>query len=109
MNTAKALRLVQELLLKTEQGKIRWQPAAIDETYVAAVGGKFGLAISEKGNFSVRSTAPVLSKAPVRGYVLKVDDGKGELIWIEPEELGELDNKLKALCCGAEAGHCHRG
>ena len=45
----------------------------------------------------MRSTAPVLPKAPVRGYVLKVDDGKGELIWIEPEELGELDNKLKEL------------
>jgi hypothetical protein len=92
MNNAKAaVRFVQELPLKTEQGKIRRQQAAVDEMYVAAVGGKFGLAISDKGNF------PVRPMVPIRGCVLKVDDGKGELIWIEPEELGELDNKLREL------------
>jgi hypothetical protein len=85
MNNAKALHLVQELLLKTEHGKIRWQPVTGEQVYVSAFGGKFGLAIS----YILPDEGPA--------FVLKVDDGKGEVIRIEQDERGALAGDSKKL------------
>jgi hypothetical protein len=88
MNDIKAVRFLQELLFKTKQGKIHWQQTANDQSYVAALGGKFGLAIS--------CGAYVL---PVSGLVLTVDEGGRELVRIAPEasEAGAVTLILRDL------------
>jgi hypothetical protein len=88
MNDAKAVGFLQELLLKTRESKIHWRPTASEQTYVSALGGKFGLAIS--GN-------AYLSAASVPGWVLRVDDRGREVVRIAPEEPGMLADNLEKL------------
>jgi hypothetical protein len=88
MNDAKAVAFLQELLVKTREGKIHWEPTVIDHTYVTAFGGKFGLAIS---------CPPYLSAESIPSCVLKVDDRGREVIRIQPEEPGVLADNLEKL------------
>ena len=41
----KAVQLFQEVLEKTQSDKIRWEPTAKEDRFVAAFGGKFSLVI----------------------------------------------------------------
>jgi hypothetical protein len=88
MNDVKAVAFLQELLLKTREGKIRWRPTASEQTYVSAFAGKFGLAISSNAYLSAES---------IPSCVLKVDDRGREVIRIEPEEPGVLADDLEKL------------
>jgi hypothetical protein len=88
MNEAKAVAFLQELLLKTKEGKIRWRPTASEQTYVSAFGGKFGLAISGSAYLSAES---------LPGWVLRVDDRGREVVRIAPEEPGVLADNLENL------------
>ena len=47
MEDSKAVKFFDEVLSKTKDGKIRWQPTATDCDFIAAVGGHFTLSISE--------------------------------------------------------------
>jgi hypothetical protein len=88
MNDAKAVAFLQELLVKTREGKIHWEPTVVDHTYVSAFGGKFGLAISSNAYLSAESLPSCL---------LRVDDRGREVIRIAPEEPGVLADNLEEL------------
>src|SRR5712692_10105916 len=47
MDNTKAIDFFQGVLSKTRAGRIRWQPTAEDEEYIAAIGGQFTLSISQ--------------------------------------------------------------
>jgi len=47
MQDAKALKFFEEVLSKTRAAKIRWEPTAIESSYIAAVGGHFTLSVDE--------------------------------------------------------------
>jgi len=44
----KAVQLFQEVLEKTQADKIRWEPTAQEDRFVAAFGGKFSLVIENE-------------------------------------------------------------
>ena len=43
----KALKLFQEVLEKTTAGRIRWEPTAEENLFIAPIGGQFTLALSK--------------------------------------------------------------
>ena len=47
MQDPKAVQFLKEVLSKTKEGRIRWEPTATDTVFLAAIAGKFTLSISE--------------------------------------------------------------
>ena len=47
MQDPKAVQFFEELLSKTKEGRIRWEPTATGQEFLAAIAGKFTLSIAE--------------------------------------------------------------
>src|SRR2546423_1624241 len=47
MEDQKAVALFQEILEKTRSGRIKWEPTADEDSFVASVGGKFTILIAQ--------------------------------------------------------------
>jgi hypothetical protein len=68
MQDAKVVKFFEEVLAKTGAGKIRWEPTAAESDYIAAIGGRFILSISERDNGFA---------APPTTYALALKDQDG--------------------------------
>jgi len=47
MDNLKTVKFFEEVLSKTKDGKIRWQPTAVDNHFITALGGHFTLSLSQ--------------------------------------------------------------
>ncbi len=62
MDDPQAVALLQEVLDKTQAGRIGWEPTANEDEFVASIGGKFALLIKSYTYIDqgVKEGAPVL-------------------------------------------------
>ena len=89
MQDAKAVKFFEEVLAKTRAGKIRWEPTAAESDYIAAIGGRFILSISERHNgFAAPPTAYALA--------LKDQDGR-ELTRVQDVDEGISSPDIREL------------
>src|ERR1700730_7358567 len=91
MDDPKALALFQEILRNTVARKLAWQPTADEETFVAAMLGKYTLALTSYtslGNWGEHEGSPVLKVQDDRKNLL-VEINVG-IDGIRPEELQTL-------------------
>ena len=90
MQDPKAVQFFEEVLSKTKEGRIHWEPTATDTEYLAAIAGKFTLSISEYyqqdrwGNNEVKYA--LLLKDSDGRILTRVTDENG----VGPEDLREL-------------------
>jgi len=86
----KAQQLFEEVLQKTETGRIRWEPTAKENLFIAPIGGQFTLAVSENARedgYGNEYTQVVL--------VLK--DKERELITVTTDIEGVEDFRMRQL------------
>ena len=68
MQDAKAVEFFEGVLAKTTAGRIRWEPTAKESEFIAAIGGKFTIAISRYWNDDF--------PFPRHALILKDQDGR---------------------------------
>ena len=83
MENTKAQEFFVGVLSKTRAGRIRWEPTAEDETYIAAIGGRFTLSVWRYDRWK-------------HGIALKDQDGR-VLTTITSGEEGINENEIREL------------
>jgi hypothetical protein len=74
MLDSKALKLFNEIWSKTQAGKIEWKPTADESTYVATIGGRFSVSLTEPCDGATR---PWLEVSDERGVLLSIGELDG--------------------------------
>jgi hypothetical protein len=83
MEDTKAIEFFQGVLSKTRAGRIRWQPTAEDEIYIAAIGGQFTLSVWRYERWK-------------HGIALKDQEGR-VLTTITSDDVGVNENDVREL------------
>lgn len=83
MSDSKAIKFFNEIRSKTEEGKIGWKPTADESTYVATIGGRFSVSLTNpretpRGSiFAGALSMPWLEVSDERGILLTIGEQDG--------------------------------
>ncbi len=91
--------LVESLMKKTATGKVKWEPTADDETFIASIGGQTTLLITTRPPLPepqplrappgiARPPVGTSAFSPLRGPWLRVLNESGRTIWEVRQESG---------------------
>jgi hypothetical protein len=108
MNDPKALRFFEEVLQKTNQNRIQWEPTAAEGTYIAPIGGKFIVAVTQfeaeepfVSRNELRSLAPFGIFQKERNELLLKDQEGRVLLQVSDSIEGVSSGDLRQLYASA--------
>ncbi|MBM3776355.1 MAG: hypothetical protein FJW37_14515 [Acidobacteria bacterium] len=84
----KAASFFQEILLKTNQGRIKWEPTAHEGTFVTSIGGEFTVRIARQRRPDVlQPNYHMIVKDKDNREILRIQEGVDNLEGSQFEEL----------------------
>jgi len=92
----KIVKFFEDVLSKTKDGKIPWEPTAQEGSFIAAIGGQFTLSISAQTERAPVFMAPELS-GPLEKYALVLRDMRDIIATVTDRDEGIRSGAMREL------------
>ena len=92
----KIVKFFEDVLSKTKDGKIPWEPTAQEGSFIAAIGGQFTLSISAQTERAPVFMAPELS-GPLEKYALVLRDMHDRIATVTDSDEGIRPGAMREL------------
>jgi hypothetical protein len=92
----KIIKVFEDVLSKTKDGKISWEPTAQGGSFIAAIGGQFSLSISAQADVESTFAASLLGGSPEK-YTLVLRDMHERIATVTDRDEGIRAGAMREL------------